>query len=155
MVATSSFAIRSAVPEKAVLPGRIGYDLDADVLLLHTIQTAAALEELLTKGILWPDPALAESSWPDAYEWMCLMMAPRLPTSGEAALWLWARIGRVDLVGSCRRARGEVLLTCRVPRKRVLLSHFDEWHAVLNANVPHPETRRVPMPYGSDDPPYG
>jgi hypothetical protein len=51
--------------------------------------------------------------------------------------------------------RGEVLLTCRVSRKRVLLSHFDEWHAVLNANVPHPETRRVPMPYGSDDPPYG
>jgi hypothetical protein len=26
----------------------------------------------------------------------------------------------------------------------VLLSHFDERHAVLSASVPHPETRRVP-----------
>jgi hypothetical protein len=151
----SSFPIRSAAPEKAVPPGRIGYDLDADVLLLHTIQTTTAFEELLTTGILRPDTALVDSSWPDAYGWMCLTMAARLPTSGEAALWLWARIRRVDLVGNCRRARGEVLLTCRIPRKRVLLSHFDEWRAVLNANVPHPETRRVPMPYGSDDPPYG
>lgn len=39
IVVMSSFPIRSAAPEKAVPPGRIGYDLDADVLLLHTIQT--------------------------------------------------------------------------------------------------------------------
>jgi hypothetical protein len=135
----SSIPIRSAAPDKAVPPGRIGYDLDADVLLLHTIQTTTAFEELLTTGILRQEPALADSSWPDAYDWMRRMMAARLPTSGDAALWLWAQIRRVDLVDNCRRARGEVLLTCRVPRERVLLSHFDEWHAVLNANVAIPK----------------
>lgn len=135
----TSFPIRSAVPDKVVPPGRIGYDLDADVLLLHTIQTTTAVEELLTTGILRPDPELVDSSWPDAYTWMRRMMGERLPTSGNAALWLWARIRRVDLVGNCRCARGEVLLTCRIPRKRVLLSHFDEWHSVLNADVAIPK----------------
>lgn len=135
----TSLQIRSARAERAVPPGRIAYDLEADVLLLHTIQTMTALEELLTTGTLRPDPTLVDSSWPDAYDWMGRMMAARLPTSGAAALWLWARIRRVDLVGNCRRARGQVLLTCRVPRERVLLSHFDEWHTVLNSNVAIPQ----------------
>lgn len=142
MVVMTSFLIRSAVPDKVVPPGRIGYDLDGDVLLLHTIQTATAFEELLTTGALRQGPELADSSWPDAYGWMCRMMAVRLPTSGDAALWLWAKIRRVDLVGNCRRARGEVLLTCRIPRERVLLSHFDEWHSVLNADVAIPNLPR-------------
>ncbi|HWV48657.1 MAG TPA: DUF3841 domain-containing protein [Microbacterium sp.] len=112
------FPIRTAAPDAAVPPGRLGYDLDAETLLLHSIQTSEAVDSLLTSGVLRADPtAVAESPWPDAYAWMNRMMAERLPTSGE------------------------VLLTCRIPRERVLASHFVEWHAALNSwrSVPqHP-----------------
>ncbi len=133
------FPIRSAAPETAVPPGRLAHDLHADVLLLHTIQTRAAFEELLTTEVLLPDSALADPFLSEAYGWMGRMMAAQLPTSGDAALWLWAKIRRVDLVADCRRARGQVLLTCRIPRERVLLSHFDEWHSVLNSTLAIPK----------------
>ena len=100
----ASFPIRSAPPDMAIPPGRIGYDLDADVLLLHTVQTKAAFEELLATGVLWQRPELTDPWFPDAYDWMNRMMAARLPTSGNAALWLWARIRRPDLVTDCRHA---------------------------------------------------
>ncbi|MFF2298496.1 DUF3841 domain-containing protein [Arthrobacter sp. NPDC058127] len=63
-------------------------------------------------------------------------MAARLTTAGEGAIWFWARITRRDLVDSCRHSIGQVLLTCRVPRERVLLSHYGDWHSVLN-KFPH------------------
>ncbi|MEU4822874.1 DUF3841 domain-containing protein [Actinomadura sp. NPDC023710] len=126
------FPVRDAEPEQAVPAGRMGYDLDTERLLLHTVQSAEAFEVLLTTGTLTTDPDLAEAEFRDAYDWIHRMMAARLPTSGEGALWLWARTRRKHLVDSCRRSRGQVLLTCRVPRERVLLSHFDEWHLVLN-----------------------
>lgn len=136
------FPIRSAAPEQAVPSGPIGYDLDAHTLLLHTIQTGAAFAQLLSAGVLRASPEHAASEWPEAYEWMNRMMAQRLPTSGNAALWLWARIRRYDLVSNCRRARDanqpQVLLTCRIPRVRVLLSQFDEWHAALNSTLAIP-----------------
>jgi hypothetical protein len=111
----------------------MGYDLAADRLLLHTIQTEAAFEALLSDGVLVPDNALAVPEYADAYAWMIRQMAARLGTVGDGALWFWARTRREDLVESCRFSRGEVLLTCRVPRDRVLLSHFVDWHAALNA----------------------
>lgn len=138
MVFVSSFPIRSADPEFAVPPGRIGYDLDADALLLHTIQTSAAVDELRRNGVLRPEPEYTASEWPEAYAWMMRMMRERLPTSGSTAVWLWARIRGDDLIGNCRRARAscqedQVLLTCRIPRERALLSRFDEWHCALNS----------------------
>jgi hypothetical protein len=132
------FPIRDAEPEQAVPAGRMGYDLDAERLLLHTIQSVEAFEALLTRGTLTPDPDLADDEFADAYDWMYRMMAARLPTSGEGALWLWARTRRERLVDDCRRSRGQVLLACRVPRERVLLSHFDEWHVVLNRGLGMP-----------------
>lgn len=112
-----------------------GHDLDAETLLLHTVQTARAVDALITTGTLRPDPALAETDFADAYEWMFRQMRERLPTTGNGVVWLWARTRREHLVGCCRHARGQVLLTCRVPRDRVLLSHFDGWHSVLNRGL--------------------
>jgi hypothetical protein len=114
----------------------MGYDLSADRLLLHTIQTEEAFEELLSTGRLVPDISRAEPLHADAYDWMFRQMAARLPTAGDGAIWLWAQIRRRELVELCRLSSGEVLLTCRVPRKRVLLSHFGDWHSVLN-RTPH------------------
>ncbi|WP_416779510.1 DUF3841 domain-containing protein [Microbacterium lacticum] len=135
MVIMHSFQTRTAQPDRAVPPGRIGYDLDADVLLLHTIQTSAAVDELRKNGVLRPRPEHTASEWPEAYAWMVRMMGERLPTSGSTAVWLWARIRRYDLISNCRRAvvpgqEPQVLLTCRIPRERVLLSQFDEWHTL-------------------------
>ncbi|MGI5419696.1 DUF3841 domain-containing protein [Actinomadura luteofluorescens] len=136
--AGTRFPIRDAEPEQAVPAGPMGYDLDAERLLLHTVQSVEAFEALLTTGTLTPDPALAVAEFADTYDWMYRMMAERLPTSGQGALWLWARTNRKHLVSACRRSRGQVLLTCRVPRDRVLLSHFDEWHMVLNRGLGMP-----------------
>ena len=99
------------------------------------MQTASAFDELIAMGTLRPDPALADADFADACEWMYRQMGERLPTSGDGALWLWARTRREHLVSCCRHARGQVLLTCRVPRERVLLSHFDGWHSVLHRGV--------------------
>ena len=46
------FPIRTVPRDSAVPPGRIAYDIDAPVLLLHTFQTEDAFEELLFKGCL-------------------------------------------------------------------------------------------------------
>lgn len=135
----ASFPIGSAPPEKAVPAGTIGYDLDADTLLLHTFQTNAAFEELLKVGVLRQKPELADPWYPDAYDWMNRMMAARLPTSGNTALWSWAKIRRRDLVTHCRYGRGEVLLTCRIPRERVLLLHDSEWYSALNSTIAIPQ----------------
>lgn len=127
-----TFPIKTASPARAVPPGRMGYDISADRILLHTIQTKEALDALLSTGELVPDNSLAEPSFADAYRWMLRQMAARLATDGAGALWFWARIRREDLVDCCRQARGEVLLTCLVPRERVLLSNFGDWHSALN-----------------------
>jgi Domain of unknown function (DUF3841) len=135
MTSVSGRSLPKAEPERAVPPGRVGYDLDAGRLLLHTVQTARAHDVLITTGTLRPDPALADADFASAYEWMGRQMRKRLPTTGRGALWLWARTRREHLVSGCRQARGQVLLTCRVPRDRVLLSHFDGWHSVLNRGL--------------------
>lgn len=68
----------------------------------------------------------------DAYGWLYRQMAARLPTTGDGAVWLWAQIRRKELVELCTESPGGVLLTCSVPRERVLLSHFGDWHSALN-----------------------
>jgi hypothetical protein len=109
----------------------MGYDLSADRLLLHTIQTEEAFEGLLTTGALTPDPSRVDPLLADGYGWLYRQMAARLPTQGDGALWFWAQIRRQDLVELCKESAGEVLLTCRVPRERVLLSHYGDWHSAL------------------------
>ncbi|WP_171042457.1 DUF3841 domain-containing protein [Sinomonas gamaensis] len=127
-----TFPIRSARRGDAVPPGRIGYDTTAPVLLLHTVQTEEALQELLDTGRLNPDPARAMEGYDDAYAWLLSHMEKRLPTRGNGMVWLWAKIRRDDLIHNIRYSDGKVLLTCRIPRERVLLSQYDDWHQVLN-----------------------
>lgn len=79
---------------------------------------------------LIPDPALACEDFADPYRWMLDQMELRLPTRGPSALWFWAKRRRKDLIRSIRYWGGDVLLTCRIPRERVLPSHFSDWHQV-------------------------
>ena len=64
-------------------------------LLLHTVQTTEAVDALIITGTLRPDPALADPDFAEAYQWMLGQMNERLPTSGDGALWLWARTTRM------------------------------------------------------------
>jgi hypothetical protein len=119
------------------------HDISEALIPLHTIQSAESFGALLTNGMLRPDLALAEPPLhADGYDWMSRQMAARLPTFGDGAIWLWARIRRQKPLELCGLAPGQVLLTCRVPRERVLLSHFGDWHAVLNRHpliIEHPD----------------
>ena len=58
---------------------------------------------------------------------------------GRYPLWFWAKIRRRDLLAHVRHAArltpGTVLVTCRVPRARCLLSNYDDWHSVLNGGL--------------------
>jgi hypothetical protein len=99
---------------------------------LHTIQTARAYGVLRAEGRLVGDGTLAEERFAEAYGWMDRQMTRRLDGPGHGILWSWAATSYRDLARHCRHARGDVLLTVRLPRERVLLSHFDLWHDVLN-----------------------
>ncbi|WP_369046773.1 DUF3841 domain-containing protein [Sinomonas sp. P10A9] len=125
-----SIPVSRARPAAAVPPGRIPYDLNAPVMLLHTMQSGEAFRELESTGHLTADPSRAHYAEP--YAWMYEQMNRRLPTRGQGALWLWAKIRRDDLIQNVRDSCGEVLLTCRIPRERVLVSQFDDWHQVLD-----------------------
>lgn len=102
---------------------------------LHTFQTVAAFEELQQTGVLEGSPRYWEADFAEAYGWMKREMDRRLPTSGDGMVWMWAATTRRDLLGSARRSRGDVLISVRLPRKQVLLSHFGDWHCVLNRTL--------------------
>jgi hypothetical protein len=102
---------------------------------MHTVQTQGAYNELAETGTLRPDPSLAWPEFAEPYRWMLEQMNQRLSTSGNGMVWLWARISWRDLVDQLRRARGEVLVTVRIPRDRILLSAFDDWHVPLNRGL--------------------
>ncbi|MCL1870364.1 MAG: DUF3841 domain-containing protein [Promicromonosporaceae bacterium] len=107
--------------------------------MLHTFQTRDAYEVLREHGVLVADPALAEPLFAEAYEWMGKQMKRRLATSADGMLWLWARHTRREFTRAARGLRGEVLITVQVEREQALLSHFHDWHVVLNRGLLVPQ----------------
>lgn len=99
---------------------------------LHTFQTVEAFDELRRTGALEGSPRYWMEGFAEAYRWMKREMDRRLPTSGDGIVWLWAATTRLEHLRSVRRSRGEVLISVRLPREQVLLSHFSDWHCVLN-----------------------
>jgi hypothetical protein len=132
---------RRLPPEAAVPPGRVGYDLTAPRLLLHTVIDENGYETLRATGIVRGDPSRSHPDFEDAYAFMRTEHARRVPGStGGPLLWAWARTTRAHLIDTVRQTalwqeRPQVLLTCRVPRERVLLSEFVAWHDGLNDSL--------------------
>ncbi|GHG60651.1 hypothetical protein GCM10012320_35320 [Sinomonas cellulolyticus] len=129
-----AFPIRRCHVGEALPPGRMGYDLSAPVLLLHTRQTPEVLRQLLETGRFTPDRSHVDEWYHGPYDWMLRKMSERLPTRGEGAVWFWAKTRREYLLDEMRHCGRDVLLTCRIPRERVLLSEYHDWHNVLNAS---------------------
>jgi Domain of unknown function (DUF3841) len=110
---------------------------------LWMIAEASLYQQLAREQELYVDPARCAPNFAAAYAWMCEQMALRVPTyGGHLPWWAWA----VPPAGRQRpdlRARQPyhagwptgtrcVRLELAVPAHEVLLSDFDEWHAVLN-----------------------
>jgi hypothetical protein len=143
--------LREATPERVVPAGRLGYDLRANQLLLHSFLAPDAWDELVDCGVLRAriEHALDDPIDELAYSWMARQVREQLGADGDTwPLWAWARTTRRDMVSDARRylrlAPGTVLVTARVDRACVLLSDYGEWHSPLNA---HP----VVPPDATDD----
>lgn len=68
------------------------------------------------------------------YGWMRQRMAERMPCfSGDDPIWGWLkRPSTRPSVWRQSPGKATVLVSAIVPRHRILLSDFDDWHAVLN-----------------------
>jgi hypothetical protein len=68
------------------------------------------------------------------YGWMRQRMAERMPCfSGDDPIWGWLkRPSTRPSVWRQSTGKATVLVSAIVPRHRILLSDFDDWHAVLN-----------------------
>jgi hypothetical protein len=118
-----------------IAPRRTHLDLDAGLVRLYSVQSADAYRVLAERGCLTGDPGFAEPEFLDAYAWLAAEMNRRLSTQGVAMLWAWACIARRDLVRDMGRQRGSVFLMLRVPRERVLVHSYGDWHMPLNRSL--------------------
>jgi hypothetical protein len=107
------------------------------------ITEASLYEQLAREQELYVDRARCDPDVAAAYGWMCEQMRTRLPAyGGHLPWWAWASPPagrrRPDLRARQLYHAGWpagtpcVRLELAVPAHEVLLSDFDEWHAVLN-----------------------
>ena len=112
-------------------------------MVIWSILSKAAWEELQRKGRLRASRRHAERLFLPAYLWMGRQMERRLdiprPSENTLPLWAWyqwegAARRKPDLRSSGHLSQGErgVRIECHVGEERVLLSDFDLWHYVLN-----------------------
>ena len=111
-------------------------------MILWSIQTSGAVQELKTKGVLRQNANHVDRSLRKPYKWMAHKMEELLdiPKRGcEFPLWCWfhwegEEKKRPDLRCKAHLPKGEqgARLTIEVDDKYVLFSDFDLWHFVLN-----------------------
>lgn len=72
------------------------------------------------------------------YAWMRDEMAARIPDfSGDYPMWAWLKRPSAKAKENSKKFTGTheaIRLTVVVPRSRILISDFDNWHCVLNDN---------------------
>ena len=111
-------------------------------MVIWSILTQQAWEELQRKGRLRATTRHAEEDYMAAYVWMGRQMERRLatprPSKDSMPVWVWWQWWgdrrRPDLraSGHLPKGVGGVRVECRVGDDRVLLSDFELWHYVLN-----------------------
>ncbi|WP_017814637.1 DUF3841 domain-containing protein [Paenibacillus shenyangensis] len=96
-----------------------------------TVQSLSAWEQAQQHGFL--EGHIDHISYPEAYRWMMDQMIERLPFyDGSYPVWVWKE--KPDLLQLNHFTGREqcVCLTLSLHPLNVLLSDFQEWHAVLN-----------------------
>jgi hypothetical protein len=111
-------------------------------MVIWSILTQQAWEELQQKGRLQAKFCHADKDHLAAYTWMVAQMERRLtisrPSEDTMPIWVWSQWWsdrrRPDLRASGHLPRGcqGVRVELQVEDERVLLSDFDLWHYVLN-----------------------
>ncbi len=109
---------------------------------LWMIVAEPAVRALERQGGLVADGRRTPPDFRRAYRWMATQMAARVgppPRPGAFPLWAWAqwlgpRQRKPDMRASGLRPDGtdSFRLTLELPDAQVLLSDFEDWHAVLN-----------------------
>src|SRR6218665_994059 len=114
---------------------------ERETLILWTIRQEKELRLLEQRGRLRSDGRRVPDYRREAYAWMGARLAEQVPRPRGChyPLWAWAQYAgssrpRPDLRarGHCPPGTRAVLLELELPRKHVLLSDFQKWHAVLN-----------------------
>jgi hypothetical protein len=112
-------------------------------MLVWTILTRVAWEQMLRKGCLRASRRHAEKDMLPSYDWIAGQMERRLsvprPYKTAVPIWVWVQWEgqarrRPDLRGGGHLPSGTpgIRLELEVQDDRVLLSDFDLWHYVLN-----------------------
>ena len=111
-------------------------------MILWTIQSIKAWEELQQRSVLYANPRYVDNDFLPAYGWMTEQMRKRLgmrPSEDSLPLWAWyqwedERSRRPDLRSSGHLPKGEpgVRIEFEIEDNLVLLSDFELWHYVLN-----------------------
>lgn len=136
-LASSAFAIGKRRPR--AMSSWTDRSSETETVTLCTFQSPEAYEMLRKEGVLIGDPTRGWEEFQEAYAWLDRNMDDRgIPGPAGALLWLWPDPSARRIRTHARQARGEVMLTVRLPAEKVLISEFDDWHAVLNRvlNVP-------------------
>lgn len=112
-------------------------DLDAEQVLLATVQPRSAYARLRSTGRLGGDWAAVPPDFAAAYAWMQARLSAHTRTPLTAPpVWTWfsapAQTLLADLVGHAERAEPAALLTVTVSPARFLLSAHEGWHHALN-----------------------
>jgi hypothetical protein len=130
---TNNPIIRSAVTRHLNRP-------KPDTIRLWTIQPPAVWHALREQGTLLVDPNHPDcveyfDEYRDAYDWLRVQMAHRIPGYGGHYPW-WAYEHFLDLRfyrwHTPRRGVHLVRLELAIPKEQVLLSAYGSWHCVLN-----------------------
>jgi hypothetical protein len=111
---------------------------------IYSVQAAGAIDSLNKTGVLRCTPEVLErhsnyagasvsDPWKRrAYDWMAEQL--RLQTGGGSQTYpVWAWVKKPSMTGKERRlCRGKFLITAIVPRCRLLISDYGQWHNCLN-----------------------
>ena len=112
---------------------------------LWSFQPKEIADELCSGARFICDPELSAHYGPyeefrRAYDWLMVEMEERIPRPAgvELPVWAWARNHGEIRKPDRRRmlfshyAKSDVILELDVPDELVVLSDFDDWHAILN-----------------------
>ena len=101
---------------------------------LWTMMRESTFELVRKQEAISSSEELAGRDWLEAYRWMMVQMAERIPGyRGQFPIWAW-QSPKPDLrTAMCNHwPRPAVLVEWRAPVESVLLSNFYLWHSVLN-----------------------
>ncbi len=109
--------------------------LKGELVTIWTICPVTSWEHFQKVGLIKADGRRAMKSYREAYHWLIEQMVKKIPghKPGQFPTWAWY-YPRPDLRHIAHLATGTkgILLTCKVPGQRMLLSDFGAWHHVLN-----------------------